>query len=120
MIDALSPSLASDESLDCRRIRSSHEQLSNIPLSIDDKFLEPDIGASHTRGQSSQHWSASLCVRRGLPSHVLRTGKGWIVGGGITLKRLFESTGIELVSETQSQNLSGWMIEQIGRTPQGG
>ena len=55
-----------------------------------------------------------------LPSHVLRTGQGWIVGGGITLKRLLELTGIELDSGTQSHNLSGWMIDQIGRTPRGG
>jgi putative hemolysin len=55
-----------------------------------------------------------------LPSHVLRTGKGWIVGGGITLKRLLDLTGIELTSETQPHNLSAWMIERIGRSPQGG
>ncbi|MCY2977037.1 MAG: hypothetical protein NTW52_20495, partial [Planctomycetota bacterium] len=47
MIDALSPSLASDESLIVAEFDSSHEPLSNIPLSIDDKFLEPDIRVSH-------------------------------------------------------------------------
>ncbi len=55
-----------------------------------------------------------------LPSHVVRSGKGWVIGGGITLLRLQELTGIDLTAETHSHNLSGWMIEKIGHTPDGG
>ncbi len=55
-----------------------------------------------------------------LPSHVVRSGTGWVAGGGVTLQRLHEITGIDLQADTTAHNLSGWMIERIGRTPEGG
>lgn len=55
-----------------------------------------------------------------LPTHVVRAGKGWVVGGGITLLRLQQATGIDLTADTHSHNLSAWMIERIGKPPEGG
>jgi putative hemolysin len=55
-----------------------------------------------------------------LPSHVVRSGKGWIVGGGTTLQRLKEMTGIDLLADPSPHNLSAWMIERIGNSPEGG
>jgi len=55
-----------------------------------------------------------------LPSHVVRSGNGWIAGGGVTLKRLQEITGINLTTEPLPHNLSAWMIDRIGTTPEGG
>ena len=55
-----------------------------------------------------------------LPTHCVRTGEGWVVGGGISLVRLKEFTGIDLLSESLVHNLNGWIIEQLGRIPEGG
>jgi len=57
-----------------------------------------------------------------LPSNILRTGKGWIIGGGTTLRRILDATTIPLETQTptNSLNLSAWMIEKIGRVPRGG
>lgn len=55
-----------------------------------------------------------------LPVHVVRSGNGWVVGGGTTLRRLHELTGIDLQADSTAHNLSGWMIERIGDVPRGG
>ncbi len=55
-----------------------------------------------------------------LPTHCVRAGDGWVAGGGISLLRLKELTGIELTSESTHHNLSGWMLEKLGKTPEGG
>ncbi len=60
-----------------------------------------------------------------LPVHAVRSGGGWVVGGGISLPRLNELTGIDLnqslpTSETPIHNLSGWIIGHLGRIPSGG
>jgi putative hemolysin len=55
-----------------------------------------------------------------LPVHVIRSGKGWVVGGGASLARVKETTGIELHSAAGSHNLSAWIMEQIGGVPTGG
>jgi putative hemolysin len=55
-----------------------------------------------------------------LPLHMIRSGNGWVVGGGTSLLRLKEHTGIDLSHDTKTHNLSGWMMEQIGGIPRGG
>ncbi len=56
-----------------------------------------------------------------LPIHVIRSGNGWVVGGGTSLTRLRELTGIDLqLSGSKAFNVNGWMIEQIGKLPSGG
>jgi putative hemolysin len=55
-----------------------------------------------------------------LPIHVIRSGKGWVVGGGASLARVKEATGIELHTNSGSHNLSAWIMEQIGGVPTGG
>ena len=55
-----------------------------------------------------------------LPVHVIRSGPGWVVGGGVTLGRLKELYGIDLQAEGAVHNLSGWIIETLGFAPKGG
>ena len=58
-----------------------------------------------------------------LPIHVVRSGAGWLVGGGISLHRLKELTGIELELEDTSSvgsNLNSWVTERLGHVPSGG
>lgn len=55
-----------------------------------------------------------------LPVHVVRAGSGWVVGGGATLNRVQELTGIDLHTGSSAHNLSGWMIERMGHAPDGG
>ncbi len=54
-----------------------------------------------------------------LPTHCVRSGNGWVVGGGISLSRLKELTGIDLPAAAECHNLSAWMIQQLGRIPTG-
>lgn len=55
-----------------------------------------------------------------LPVHVIRSGPGWVVGGGVTLGRLKELHGIDLQPDGTAHNLSGWIIERLGVAPKGG
>jgi putative hemolysin len=61
-----------------------------------------------------------------LPTHVASSEAGWIVGGGVTLARLREVTGIDLElskekeSRLHSRTLAQWMEEELGRTVKGG
>ena len=55
-----------------------------------------------------------------LPVHVLRSGAGWIVGGGATLSRIRELTGIDLGVASTAQNLSAWVLERMNGPPEGG
>jgi putative hemolysin len=55
-----------------------------------------------------------------LPVHVIRSGPGWVVGGGVTLGRLKELTGVELPADGQAHNLSGWIINRLPEPPEGG
>ena len=53
-----------------------------------------------------------------LPPHLLRSGNAWIVGGGTTLARLKEISGIDLTNNLPPQgavNLSDWLIGHLGR-----
>lgn len=54
-----------------------------------------------------------------LPTHCVRAGDGWVVGGGISLPRLKELTGIDLTSDDMPHNLNGWMLQKLGKTPEG-
>lgn len=55
-----------------------------------------------------------------LPVHVIRSGPGWVVGGGVSLGRIKELTGIELPAGADMHNFSGWIIDQLGAPPEGG
>ncbi|MHB0958270.1 MAG: hemolysin family protein [Pirellulaceae bacterium] len=58
-----------------------------------------------------------------LPSHVTASGRGWVVGGGVTIDRLRESTGIDLalvMPQSESRHLSEWVAGHLGRPVQGG
>ena len=58
-----------------------------------------------------------------LPAHVVKSGAGWVAGGGISLPKLKEMTGIDLEScmpEGEVHNLSGWVIGHLGEPPTGG
>jgi putative hemolysin len=59
-----------------------------------------------------------------LPTHVLPSGKAWVVGGGISLSRLREETGIELAEATRPpsevKTLNDWFNVHLGRKVRGG
>jgi putative hemolysin len=52
-----------------------------------------------------------------LPVHAVRSGSGWVVGGGIGLARLAELTGIDLTHDMPAEgarNLSAWVVGHTG------
>jgi putative hemolysin len=56
-----------------------------------------------------------------LPVHAVRSGTGWVVGGGIGLSRLAELTDVDLTHDMPAEgarNLSAWVVGHIG--PVGG
>jgi len=58
-----------------------------------------------------------------LPVHAATAGAGWIVGGGISLARLHEMTGIDLSADLPqdgARNLSAWVTGHLGRPLRGG
>lgn len=55
-----------------------------------------------------------------LPIHAVRAGQGWLVGGGISLLRLKELTGIDLDGSDTLPNLNAWVSERLGHLPIGG
>jgi putative hemolysin len=55
-----------------------------------------------------------------LPVHVVRSGNGWVIGGGASLQKLKEVTGIELPKMEPSKNLNAWVSDQLGHLPTGG
>jgi len=57
-----------------------------------------------------------------LPGHVTPTGAGWVVGGGVSLARLEELTGIALTSalDAAPKTLNDWVTAQLGRPVRGG
>jgi putative hemolysin len=54
-----------------------------------------------------------------LPVHVVRSGRGWIVGGGATLSRIRELTSIELTPSSTAPNLHHWIRERLKADPAG-
>jgi len=57
-----------------------------------------------------------------LPGHVTPSGSGWVVGGGVSLARLKELTGIALTTEPNAapKTLNDWATAQLGRPVRGG
>jgi putative hemolysin len=58
-----------------------------------------------------------------LPAHVVASGRSWVVGGGISLPRLKELTGIDLACDqppTEAVTLNDWVAGHVGRTVCGG
>ncbi len=58
-----------------------------------------------------------------LPGHIVKSGAGWVAGGGVSLPKLKEMTGIDLetcLPEGEIHNLSGWVIGHLGEPPTGG
>lgn len=57
-----------------------------------------------------------------IPSYVIATGNGWIVGGFVTLDRLAQATGITLQpnSEKPLYRLNDWVTEHLEGPPRGG
>lgn len=55
-----------------------------------------------------------------LPIHAVRAGQGWLVGGGISLPRLKETTGFEFEGSDQFSNFNAWVSNRLGHLPIGG
>jgi putative hemolysin len=58
-----------------------------------------------------------------LPAHVTPSGRAWVVGGGISLQRLKDVTGIDLAcdpSPNGATTLSNWVSGHLGRPIRGG
>jgi putative hemolysin len=58
-----------------------------------------------------------------LPAHVTPSGRAWVVGGGISLQRLKESTGMDLSADPPpngAATLSTWFSGHTGRPIRGG
>lgn len=58
-----------------------------------------------------------------LPLHAVESKAGWVVGGGISIPRLHEVTGIDLSADMPGgrvRNLSNWVEGHLGRPVRGG
>jgi putative hemolysin len=58
-----------------------------------------------------------------LPAHVMSSGRAWVVGGGIGLQRLKDSTGLDLTGDLPSEDaatLTKWFSGHLGRPIRGG
>jgi putative hemolysin len=58
-----------------------------------------------------------------LPLHVVKTGAGWVVGGGIAPDKLREATGIDLTADLppgEVRHLSDWVTGHLGHPVDGG
>jgi putative hemolysin len=58
-----------------------------------------------------------------LPAHVTPSGRAWVVGGGISIQRLKEVTGIDLsvdLPPAGAATLSTWFSGHLGRPIRGG
>ena len=57
-----------------------------------------------------------------LPVHVVPSGAGWVVGGGISLVHLLELTGIDLTKDPppkEAINLNAWVAGHLGHAVRG-
>lgn len=55
-----------------------------------------------------------------LPLHIIRSGHGWIIGGGASLARVKDLTGVDLPPlNSATHNLSGWIVERLSEPPHG-
>ena len=50
-----------------------------------------------------------------LPAHMVPSGRGWIVGGNLSLDRLRELTGSDLATDAEQGTLNGWIVQRLGR-----
>jgi putative hemolysin len=57
-----------------------------------------------------------------LPTRVVASGPGWVVGGGVTLARLREATGLDLADSdgVEAQRLTDWVCARLGGPVRGG
>ena len=58
-----------------------------------------------------------------LPIHIAPSGWAWVVGGGVTLARLKEQTGIDLAADPPpagARNVSDWVTGFLNDPPHGG
>lgn len=58
-----------------------------------------------------------------LPAHAIVTGRGWIVGGGMSLKKLAETTGLDLTSHVlpgELRSISDWIQKHLTSPVRGG
>jgi putative hemolysin len=58
-----------------------------------------------------------------LPMHAVPSGAGWVAGGGVSLARLRDLTGIDLTAdppEKGATNLNSWVTGHLGTPAQGG
>ncbi|MCR9291731.1 MAG: hemolysin family protein [bacterium] len=57
-----------------------------------------------------------------IPAHLVRSGQGWIAGGFVPLRQLRDESGIQLtsLSDKPLYTLNDWIVERLGRPPQGG
>jgi putative hemolysin len=58
-----------------------------------------------------------------LPTHALTGGSSWVFGGGVSLARVRELTGLDLASrapQPDTPNLSAWVTGHLGRGARGG
>ena len=57
------------------------------------------------------------------PTHITPSGSGWVIGGGVSLDRLEEATGVFLDRENlppDCRTLHDWLTAQLGRAVRGG
>jgi putative hemolysin len=57
-----------------------------------------------------------------LGTHIVRSGNGWVIGGGVHLHRIHEMTGIDLpgIPETGLTSMTDWVCHHLGRPVLGG
>ena len=58
-----------------------------------------------------------------LPIHVIKTGAGWVVGGGVSPNKLRTATGLQLPSPSSDgpvRHLSDWVVRNLTRPLRGG
>jgi putative hemolysin len=52
-----------------------------------------------------------------LPLHIMRVGDGWVAGGGATMSRIQQISGMVIGEESADLTLDVWMTDRLGRTP---
>lgn len=58
-----------------------------------------------------------------LPAHITAAGKGWIVGGNVSLEHLFHVTGVRITADSPKEGketLAHWVARQLGGPVAGG
>ncbi|MBI1901811.1 MAG: HlyC/CorC family transporter [Planctomycetia bacterium] len=58
-----------------------------------------------------------------LPAHATRSGEAWVVGGGMSLERLRELSGIDLradVPANGARTVNDWVVGHLGKPVRGG